>query len=38
MHEAFTELVRVGDVYVEQLQKFGINAAEAKADRRDLGL
>jgi peptide/nickel transport system substrate-binding protein len=26
----FIELVRVGDVYVEQLQKFGINASESK--------
>jgi peptide/nickel transport system substrate-binding protein len=26
----FIELTRVGDVYVEQLQKFGINATEAK--------
>ena len=28
--EDFIELIRVGDVYVEQLQKFGINATEAK--------
>jgi peptide/nickel transport system substrate-binding protein len=28
--EDFIELIRVGDVYVEQLQKFGINASEAK--------
>jgi peptide/nickel transport system substrate-binding protein len=26
----FIELIRVGDVYVEQLQKFGINATESK--------
>ena len=26
----FIELIRVGDVYVEQLQKFGINASESK--------
>ncbi len=28
--EDFIELTRIGDVYVEQLQKFGINAVEAK--------
>lgn len=28
--EDFIELIRVGDVYVEQLQKFGINATELK--------
>jgi len=28
--EDFIELIRVGDVFVEQLQKFGINATEAK--------
>lgn len=28
--EDFIELIRVGDVYVEQLQKFGINATESK--------
>lgn len=28
--EDFIELQRIGDVYVEQLQKFGINATEAK--------
>ncbi len=28
--EDFIELIRIGDVYVEQLQKFGINATEAK--------
>jgi peptide/nickel transport system substrate-binding protein len=28
--EDFIELQRVGDVYVEQLQKFGINATESK--------
>jgi peptide/nickel transport system substrate-binding protein len=28
--EDFIELIRVGDVYVEQLQKFGINASESK--------
>jgi len=29
-HEAFSELERVADVYVEQLQKFGINAVKQK--------
>jgi peptide/nickel transport system substrate-binding protein len=28
--EDFIELIRIGDVYVEQLQKFGINAVEVK--------
>lgn len=28
--EDFIELIRIGDVYVEQLQKFGINATESK--------
>ena len=28
--EDFIELIRVGDVWVEQLQKFGINATESK--------
>ncbi len=28
--EDFIELQRIGDVYVEQLQKFGVNASEAK--------
>jgi peptide/nickel transport system substrate-binding protein len=28
--EDFIELIRIGDVYVEQLQKFGINAVESK--------
>jgi peptide/nickel transport system substrate-binding protein len=28
--EDFIELIRIGDVYVEQLQKFGINAVETK--------
>jgi len=28
--EDFIELTRIGDVYVEQLQRFGINATEAK--------
>jgi peptide/nickel transport system substrate-binding protein len=30
VHEAFSELERVADVYVEQLQKFGINAVKQK--------
>ena len=30
MHEAFSELERIADVYVEQLQKFGINAEKSK--------
>jgi peptide/nickel transport system substrate-binding protein len=28
--EDFIELIRIGDVYVEQLQRFGINAVETK--------
>lgn len=28
--EDFIELIRIGDVYVEQLQRFGINAVESK--------
>jgi peptide/nickel transport system substrate-binding protein len=28
--EDFIELIRIGDVYVEQLQRFGINATQAK--------
>ena len=32
--EDFIELIRVGDVYVEQLQKFGINATEVETGRR----
>ena len=30
VHEAFSELERVADVYVEQLQRFGINAVKVK--------
>ncbi len=30
VHEAFSELERIADVYVEQLQKFGINAVKSK--------
>jgi peptide/nickel transport system substrate-binding protein len=30
VHEAYSELERIADVYVEQLQKFGIDAKKAK--------
>ncbi len=30
VHEAFSELERIADVYVEQLQRFGINASKVK--------
>ena len=30
MHEAYSELERIADVFVEQLQKFGIDAKKSK--------
>ncbi|MHB0875165.1 MAG: ABC transporter substrate-binding protein [Anaerolineae bacterium] len=30
VHEAFSELERIADVYIEQLQRFGINGVKAK--------